>query len=214
MSLSLAIVDYGAGNISSIQAALGQMGLKPSLASQPTDLRNIDSVILPGVGHFGAASDALMSSGLFSVLRDRVIAGMPLLGICLGFQLLGQTSEEAPCAVGLGLLPMASQRLRPQNSCIYKVPHLGWNTLLAQGSATRLLDGITPDKRCFYFSNAYAVAPDNTFLPHQATYSHESRWLALVEHEHIFGVQFHPEKSRGQGLQLLRNFLNLAAEYR
>lgn len=206
------IVDYGAGNIASLEMALIAAGGAPKLAREPSDLSSLAAVILPGVGHFGPASAALRDSGLAQELCRCAIAGLPLLGICLGFQLLATTSEEAPGASGLGLLPLSSQRLRPRNTILHKVPHLGWNTLHAVNVCPRLLHGIAFEKRRFYFANSYAIAPDPQMLATQATYCHEHTWLALLERGTICGVQFHPEKSRSQGLQLLRNFLALALE--
>lgn len=213
MSRRVAIVDYGTGNIASLEMALRAVGADPAVVRQPADLDRVDAVILPGVGHFGPASAELHASGLSQELCQRAATGLPLLGICLGFQLLTIASEEAPSAAGLGLMPLSSQRLRPHNTHLYKVPHLGWNTLEPASGSSRLLQGITPDQRRFYFANAYAIAPDPQLPSVQVTYSHERPWLALVEHGPICGVQFHPEKSRSQGLQLLRNFLSLAAEW-
>jgi len=214
MDRHVAIVDYGTGNIASLEMALRAVGAEPAVVRQPTDLASADAVILPGVGHFGPASADLHGSGLAQELCHRAAAGLPLLGICLGFQLLTTASEEAPSAAGLGLIPLSSQRLRPHNTNLHKVPHLGWNTLQPASGSSRLLQGITPEQRRFYFANAYAIAPDPQLPSIQVPYSHESPWLALVEHGLICGVQFHPEKSRSQGLQFLRNFLALAADSR
>lgn len=207
-----AILDYGTGNIASLEMALSAAGSSPVLAREPADLAGVAAVILPGVGHFGPASAALHGSGLAKELRLRVANGLPVLGICLGFQLLTAASEEAPAAAGLGLLPLACERLRPHNTHLHKVPHLGWNTLEPSSAPSRLLQGITGAQQRFYFANAYAIAPDPLMSAAQATYRHERPWLGLVELGAVCGVQFHPEKSRSQGLQLLRNFLALAAD--
>ena len=214
MGHRVAIVDYGTGNIASLEMALCAVGANPVVVRQPADLVSLDAVILPGVGHFGPASADLHGSGLAQELGQLAATGLPLLGICLGFQLLTTSSEEAPGAAGLGVLPLASQRLRPRNTHLHKVPHLGWNTLEPASGSSRLLQGIRPEQQRFYFANAYAIAPDPQLPSIQVTYCHETPWLALVEHGPICGVQFHPEKSRSQGLQLLRNFLALAAEGR
>jgi glutamine amidotransferase len=136
------------------------------------------------------------------------------LGICLGFQLLTSSSEEAPGAAGLGLLPGMSQRLRPHNTHLHKVPHMGWNTLEATSASSHLLRGIAPEQRRFYFANAFAIEPDPRLPAIQVSYNHERCWVGLLEKGSICGVQFHPEKSREQGLQLLSNFTALAAEAR
>jgi glutamine amidotransferase len=109
-------------------------------------------------------------------------------------------------------LPGSTQHLRPLCTRVYKVPHMGWNTLELSSPKSQLLDGILPEKRCFFFSNAYAIPPNYHQLTVQATYTHELPWLGLLEHGNIFGVQFHPEKSRQQGLHLLHNFLKIVVE--
>jgi imidazole glycerol-phosphate synthase subunit HisH len=208
---SIAIVDYGTGNIASLDQAFNAIGARAHLASAPEQLKGVDAIVLPGVGHFGPARERLSSSGMEHTLLELITSGLPVLGICLGFQLLTRSSEEAPAAKGLGLLPLHTTRLRPTNTRAHKVPHLGWNTIdLATGPAAPppvLLAGIAPDPCLFYFANAYAIAPCQSFQGPQALYQHERPWLALVQHGNIHGVQFHPEKSRKQGLKLLRNFL-------
>jgi len=214
MPRRVAILDYGTGNIASLEMALALVDAEAVVASQPTNLASVDALILPGVGHFGPASTALHASGLAQAVCQHVHDGLPALGICLGFQLLTSASEEAPGAPGLALLPLASQRLRPSNTRLHKVPHLGWNTLEPSVASSALLEGIDPEQQRFYFANAYAVAPDPSLPAVQVTYTHGNLWLGLVEKGNICGVQFHPEKSRGQGLRLLHNFLTLATERR
>lgn len=212
MPLVCGIVDYGTGNIASLAMALEAVGAEAALVSKPEDLACKAAVILPGVGHFRPASVSLHHSGLAQKLCECVSTGLPVLGICLGFQLLTTCSEEAPGAAGLGLLPGMFQRLRPHNTHLHKVPHMGWNTLEANTASSYLLRGIAPDRRSFYFANAYAIEPDPRLPAIQVSYNHEKCWLGLVEDGPICGVQFHPEKSREQGLQLLRNFMALAAK--
>ena len=214
MRISVGIVDYGTGNIASLVMALDAVGAEAVLVSKPEDLASKAAVILPGVGHFRPASAALRRSGLAQTVCEHVTTGLPVLGICLGFQLLTSSSEESPGAAGLGLLPGISQRLRPHNTRLHKVPHMGWNTLDAISASSSLLRGIPPEQRRFYFANSYAIEPDPQLPAIQATYNHERCWLGLVEKGSICGVQFHPEKSRQQGLQLLRNFIALAVEAR
>lgn len=204
------LLDYGTGNVASLERAFASIGASASLVSVPSDLAAIDAVVLPGVGHFGPASAALISNGLNEALLPLVLAGLPTLGICLGFQLLSCSSEEAPGCSGLGLLPdLRSVRIRPDQPSLHKVPHLGWNSLDQVQGCPSLLDGIAAEDRLFYFANAYAVAPTASLVHPHALYDHGSPWLGLVQHGKLCGVQFHPEKSRGQGLQLLRNFLRL-----
>lgn len=204
---TVGIIDYGTGNIASLDQAFAELGAPIRLIQSPEQLHHLDAVVLPGVGHFGPSRQVLQSSGMQEALIGLIRSGLPTLGICLGFQLLTESSEEAPQAVGLGLLPLHTERLRPTNTKLHKVPHLGWNSLTTPAEPPRLLAGIAPHDQLFYFANAYAIAPNVSLKGPQALYQHERPWLAMVEQANIHGVQFHPEKSRSQGLQLLRNFL-------
>jgi glutamine amidotransferase len=208
---SVAIVDYGTGNIASLDQAFAAIGSRAFLASTPADLGAAEALVLPGVGHFGPASRALADSGLGPEIRQLLQSGLPCLGICLGFQLLTLASEEAPGSPGLGLLPLHTIRITPANPRRYKVPHLGWNTLSTTDNEPTLLTGIPPHRRRFYFANAYAVSPSPVLAAQTGYYTHDQGWLGLVQQGSINAVQFHPEKSRSQGLQLLRNFLRLSA---
>lgn len=211
--LSIGIIDYGTGNIASLKMALADLDASTLPVTTPLDFASVDAVILPGVGHFGPAALALEVSGLRKSLLALIDQGLPVLGICLGFQMLTGASEEASGVEGLGILPGFAQRLRPSNTQIHKVPHLGWNRLLSSAGSPRLLQGIPDDRLLFYFANAYGLPLDSAFPSCHALYEHESPWLGLVEQGSVFGVQFHPEKSRIQGLQVLRNFL-LAAGWK
>lgn len=208
---SVAIVDYGTGNIASLDQAFAAIGARSFLAASPAQLQGADAVVLPGVGHFGPASRQLDATGLRQELIEQLHAGMPCLGICLGFQLLTHSSEEARGAEGLGLLPLRTVRIRPANPARHKVPHLGWNTLRCPAGQPPLLAGIPADAQHFYFANAYAVAPEPALGDAHACYDHDRPWLGLLSQGSLHGVQFHPEKSRRQGLQLLANFLRGAA---
>lgn len=203
----VAAVSYGTGNIASLQEAFSSVGARCHLAQAPADLLAADAIVLPGVGHFGAAVAALADGGLQAALVEQIRAGLPTLGICLGFQLLTTASEEAPESAGLGLLPLRTERIRPVDPRRHKVPHLGWNSMASTAGEPRLLQGIAQAQQLFYFANAYAVAPTADLDAASARYHHCREWLGLVEQGNIHGVQFHPEKSRSQGLQLLRNFL-------
>lgn len=208
--MNIGLVDYGTGNIASLEMALADLGAASSPVGAAQDFASVDAVILPGVGHFGPAALALKVSGMRETLLTLIDQGLPVLGICLGFQILTGASEEAPGIDGLGVLPGFTQRLRPINTLTYKVPHLGWNSMLVSTGSPRLLHGIAVDQQLFYFANAYGVTVDSASLFPHALYKHESTWLGLVEKGSVFGVQFHPEKSRAQGLQVLNNFLSVA----
>lgn len=203
----VAIVSYGTGNIASLEESFAAIGAKAYLASTPEGLRQADALVLPGVGHFGAAMEALLDTGLLTALQQRILEGLPTLGICLGFQILTAGSEEAPGLAGLGLLPSRTERLRPPDTRRFKVPHLGWNTISSSNHQPRLLRGIETCQQIFYYANAYGVLPGDSSELASAYYRHGQTWLALVEQGNVHGVQFHPEKSRRQGLQLLSNFL-------
>jgi imidazole glycerol-phosphate synthase subunit HisH len=208
---TVAIVDYGTGNVASLEEAFAAVGAKAYLATTPDAIHLADALVLPGVGHFGQASLALRHNGCWEPLITLVRQGMPTLGICLGFQLLTRSSEEASDVPGLGLLAdLCTIRIRPGNPRRYKVPHLGWNSLDQCSGPPSLLAEITPERQLFYFANAYAVPPVACLSDPHAAYNHGSSWLALVQQGNLCGVQFHPEKSRQQGLQLLHNFLQLA----
>lgn len=209
MSINIGLVDYGTGNIASLQMALSDLGAYSIPIRNPQDFSSADAIILPGVGHFGPAVSSLQASGMLSTLSSLLNQGMPVLGICLGFQILTSSSEEAPGIEGLGLIPGTSLRLRPTNTRIHKVPHLGWNRVIPCGNTPRLLHGIPTDNQVFYFANAFGVSVTTFSETTYALYQHESPWVGLLEYNRIFGVQFHPEKSRSQGLMLLNNFLNV-----
>ena len=207
---SIGIVDYGTGNIASLEMAISDLNAVSLSVRNVRDLSSVDALILPGVGHFGPAALAMETNNIRNSLLSLIDQGLPVLGICLGFQVLTGASEEAPGVQGLGVLPGFAQRIRPTNVQVYKVPHMGWNRLLTAAGSPRLLHGIQDEQRIFYFANAFGVAADSSSNSTYALYRHESPWFGLVEQDSVFGVQFHPEKSRMQGLQVLRNFLEVA----
>lgn len=210
--MTIGLVDYGTGNIASLHMALADLDAASLSVRTAHDFMSVDAVILPGVGHFGPAALALEVSGMRKSLLSLIDEGLPVLGICLGFQMLTVASQEAPGVDGLGVLPGFAQRIRPSNTQIHKVPHLGWNLVQAVADPPRLLHGLAAEQQLFYFANAYGVAGVPAPFSCHALYHHEAPWLGLVEQGSVFGVQFHPEKSRRQGLQVLRNFLAVAKE--
>jgi glutamine amidotransferase len=204
--MKIALVEYGAGNLPSVERALARLGAETYRAPAPEMLGDADVIILPGVGHFGALMRQLGERGMIEPLRERVSRGVPFLGICLGLQALFTASDEAPDDRGIGIFPGRVAALPPTA----KLPHMGWNQLERREPA-RLLEGV-PDDAYFYFANSFAALPGATGLGNAeaALCNHGGRFVAVVENGNICGVQFHPEKSGQAGARLLENFLRLA----
>ena len=195
----IGIVDYGMGNLESVRKALATSGFDSQWIRQPSDLEACDRIVLPGVGAFGRAMANLRRSGLIAPLRDAIDKERPFLGICLGLQLLFDTSVEHGMHEGLGLVA-GDVRQFPET---VRVPHVGWNTV-GQPRESRLFAGI-PDQTYFYFVQSYYVDPTDPSVV-AGTTDHGVSFAAAIEQGNLFGVQFHPEKSQRAGLQLLSNF--------
>jgi imidazole glycerol phosphate synthase glutamine amidotransferase subunit len=200
--MKVALIEYGAGNVASVERALSRLGATSQRVSHPAGLGGAQAVILPGVGHFAALMRGLEERGLRAPLAARLRAGLPFLGICLGLQALYEASEEAPAVAGLGLLAGTIESLPPRP----KLPHMGWNQIERE-RASRLLEGI-PGDAYFYFAHSYAALGEDEAVI--ATCRHGARFVAALERENLFAVQFHPEKSGEAGAELLRNFLRSA----
>jgi glutamine amidotransferase len=200
----IALLDYKAGNLTSVRKALAAIEAPVFTPDRPDELATATAVIVPGVGHFGATS-ALTGEWVEAILA-RVGEGRPLLGICLGMQWLYEGSEEAPELTGLGLLGGSCRRLRPeQDEARLKVPHVGWNSLDRMRDGT-ILDEV-PDGAQVYFTHSFVAPVTGDTL---AATDHGERFAAVVQRGHVAGVQFHPEKSGDVGLQILRNFVRMA----
>jgi len=197
---TIAIVDYGMGNRRSVEKALAHVGARPLLTSDHDAIRAADGVVVPGVGAFPRAMEHLRALGLDEVVVERAQSGMPLLGICLGMQLLFERSVELEPTDGLGLL---RGDVRPLAAGGLRVPHIGWNVARFE-RASRLNAGL-PAETAFYHVHSYAVRPTD---PEDvlATAEYGERFVTAVAHENVFGVQFHPEKSSSAGLRLLASF--------
>ena len=193
----IAIIDYRAGNLTSVKKALDQVGADSLITADPKVVSNAEKVVLPGVGHFSATSH-LTDSGLRDAIVNSIQRGVPFLGICVGLQWMLESSEEAPEAPGLGIWPGECVRFPAE----VKSPHVGWNQLEFREKPTRLLHGI-PSGSYVYFTHSYRV-PLLTDTVAECEYG--GRFSAVVEKDHLFGVQFHPEKSGAVGLKLLSNF--------
>lgn len=198
----VAIVDCGVGNLRSVQKALEKLGLEARITSSPAALKEAKGIILPGVGAFAAAMQALEATGMKEALLEAVAAGKPLLGICLGMQLLFTRSHEGGLNKGLALLPGEVLPLPPT----VKIPHMGWNQL--EFSRPHPLFAGVKNGSYFYFVHSYYAAPaeEETVLAYT---SYGERFAAAVAKGNVYGVQFHPEKSSEAGLKILANFKEL-----
>ncbi|MDZ7317311.1 MAG: imidazole glycerol phosphate synthase subunit HisH [candidate division KSB1 bacterium] len=198
----IVIIDYGAGNLHSVQKAVEKCGAAVAVTQAPDDLARAEKVIFPGVGAFGKAAESLQRLGFYSAIRRYVETGRPFLGICLGMQMLFELSEESPGAEGLGLLCGTVRRL-PSG---VKAPHLGWNAVRQTGASPLWKE--VPDGAYFYFAHSFYVDPAEKECVVGVT-DYGGEIAVAVRRGNLFGVQFHPEKSQKLGLQVLKNFVAL-----
>lgn len=197
------MVDYGAGNLRSVAKALDAVGADVTVTGEPGPLRDADRVVLPGVGAFGDGMAELERQGFVEPLRTLAASGTPLLGVCLGMQLLLERSEEMGKHRGLGLIP--GEVIRFDDSAL-KVPHTGWNQILPERSCP-LLEGL-PEASYAYFNHGYYCQTDASVTAARTQYGVD--FSSVIQRERMFGVQFHPEKSQDVGLRILANFMELA----
>lgn len=194
------IVDVGIGNVGSLKSAVYELSFDYQLVRQPGDLADCDTLILPGVGAFAHGMGALSAAGLIDPVRGHVAAGKPMLGICLGMQMLFEHGEEGGGAAGLGLIPGRVRRLRDVPDM--PLPHVGWNAL-HRAAAHPVLDDIRADVD-FYFVHSFCAECDSDFVLGTSDYSEV--FPAVVGRGSVLGMQFHPEKSQRNGLRMLENF--------
>jgi glutamine amidotransferase len=202
---SVAVIDYGMGNLRSVAKIVSRTGAPIKVTSDPVDIRAADRLILPGVGAFPDAMQNLRAAGLIDVLNEEVVGKRkPILGICLGMELLAKSSEEVRPTSGLGWID-ADMVMFERNQGI-RVPHVGWNTLKIRRNGCSLLDRVD-DGSTFYFVHSYYMrANDPDLVVATANYGHE--FCAMVQKGNIYGTQFHPEKSQANGFLMLINFVN------
>ena len=200
----ICILDYGMGNLRSVEKALEHVGATATIASDPDTVRAADGVILPGVGAFPKAMERVRELGLDELIAERRDAGVPILGICLGLQLLFESTTELGGAAGIGLLSGGVAELEADG---LKVPHIGWSPVRWE-QESKLTEGIESETP-FYFVHSFAPDPDRSDLLGSALYG--ARFACAAERENVFGVQFHPEKSSSAGLRLLSNFAGVCA---
>lgn len=194
----ISVFDYGAGNLRSVQNTLGAIGAEYRLIRDAIGIRRAEKLVLPGVGHFGQMMRALDEMNVREAMVERIRAGVPFLGICLGLQALFETSEEAPAERGLGIYPGEVKRFQGD----VRIPHMGWNEVQPL-RASRLLRG-TGEKPFLYFAHSYYCP---VIAETAATCEYTVPYTAVLENASVYGVQFHPEKSGAPGLKIVRNFV-------
>ncbi len=202
--MTVGIIDYGISNVSSVVAAVMRAGQEPVVSADPDVLNRTEQLILPGVGAFGDGMKNLIGRGLKEPL-DRMVGEerMPILGICLGAQLMCRDSEESPGTEGFGWLPASVRRLRPDDSSL-RVPHVGWDEFDPIASAP-LFDGV-PGDTLFYYVHSYAIYSEDTSIV-SATCDYGGVFAAALRMKNVFATQFHPEKSQLHGLRVIENFV-------
>jgi len=208
----IVLIDYGMGNLASVAKGLERAGAAVRLSDGPEVVGRAGALVLPGVGAFGAAMARLRESGLADALLERVAAGVPLLGVCLGLQVLFERSSEDGDHEGLGVFAGVVERLRPGDPAL-KVPHMGWNEVRWVGQGGALMGAGLPDPAHLYFVHSYAARPAAaTVVAGVADYGGDV--VAAVARDAVWAVQFHPEKSSSVGLLLLANFMALVRKER
>jgi imidazole glycerol-phosphate synthase subunit HisH len=200
----ICILDYGMGNLRSVEKALEHVGATATIANDAASVQTADGVILPGVGAFPKAMKRVHELGLDELIAERRDAGVPILGICLGLQLLFESTTELGGATGIGMLPGGVAKLQADG---LKVPHIGWSPVRWE-KESRLTEGIQSETP-FYFVHSFAPSPDQDDLLGSGAYG--ARFACAAERDNVFGVQFHPEKSSAAGLRLLSNFAGVCA---
>lgn len=207
----IALIDYGVGNLYSVEKALSFVGGEVVVTNDAADLKRADKLVLPGVGAFGDCMRNLEATGLIPTIIEQILAHKPLLGICVGLQILFESSEESPEVRGLGVFKGEVKKIRAGG---LKIPHMGWNSIkigrkdiLVKFGASKLMAGLS-NGNYFYFVHSYHAVPSNENLV-TATTKYGEDVTAAVELGNIFATQFHPEKSGDVGLQVLKNFVQI-----
>lgn len=201
----IAIVDYGMGNLRSAQKGFEKAGFEAVVTDDPAVIERADRVVLPGVGAYRDCYEELVSRGLVEPVKRAARSGRPFLGICVGLQLLFESSEEGDCKEGLGIFPGRVVRFPDASQTGLKVPHMGWNQLRPVADRScKLLDGLSKNPYTYFVHSYYAV-PENPEIV-LATCEYGVEFPAMVGRDNVYAVQFHPEKSQSDGLEILRAF--------
>jgi imidazole glycerol phosphate synthase glutamine amidotransferase subunit len=204
--VKVSLIDYGAGNLRSVANALAALGVQPQLAGAPQDLTSSTHLVLPGVGSFGDCMAHLAGRELLDPIRQWVLAGKPYLGICLGYQILFDSSEESPGVAGLGLVRGTVRRFAQVPGL--KIPHMGWNSVVPRRPDAGNWEGLGAEPYFYYVHSYFPVPDDRAIMAAETTYGDDS-FAAAIELPDLFACQFHPEKSQDAGLRLIRNFLKV-----
>ncbi len=204
--MNVTLIDYGAGNLRSVANALRGIGVEPAVAASGDQLGAPSHLILPGVGSFGDCMEQLARRDLLAPIREWLADGKPYLGICLGYQILFDSSEETPGVEGLGIFRGTVRRFRGAEGL--KVPHMGWNSVVPKRPETGCWRGLGPEPY-FYYVHSYFPVPEDPELVAAETEYGADRFAAAIERPNLLACQFHPEKSQDAGLHLIRNFLGL-----
>ena len=204
--MKVSLIDYGAGNLRSVANALAALGVQPQLAGSPQDLTSSTHLVLPGVGSFGDCMAHLAGRELLDPIRQWVLAGKPYLGICLGYQILFDSSEESPGVAGLGLVRGTVRRFAQVPGL--KIPHMGWNSVVPRRPDAGNWEGLGAEPYFYYVHSYFPVPDDRAIMAAETTYGEDS-FAAAIELPDLLACQFHPEKSQDAGLRLIRNFLKL-----
>lgn len=203
--MKVTLIDYGAGNLRSVANAMRAIGVEPEIAASPDALEGTTHLVLPGVGSFGDCMAELEKRNLLEPIREWVMAGKPYLGICLGYQILFESSEESPGVKGLGLLPGVVRRFVDVPAL--KVPHMGWNSVVPVKPDGRW-QGLGAEPYFYYVHSYFPVPADESVVAARTSYGAD-HFAAAIELPNVLACQFHPEKSQEAGLKLIRNFLGL-----
>jgi imidazole glycerol phosphate synthase glutamine amidotransferase subunit len=204
--VKVGIIDYGGGNLRSVANALRSLGEDPVIIASPEDVGDSTHLLLPGQGAFGDTMDRLEERGLAAFLKEWIAADRPYFGICVGYQILFDSSEEAPETAGLGIIPGTVRRFLDEPGL--KIPHMGWNSATATRGDTHVWQGLGADPY-FYYIHSYFPEPLDVGCVVAETTHGSQRFAGAVERGNLFACQFHPEKSQEAGLRLIRNFLGL-----